>query len=155
MVNNDGNDTLYRVIPDPGKHLANSQDTVEAYRGVFLDNVTNKPCGAAELVPVSPEELSESSGVSSIGKTIATVAATYAIIEFGKAVAPHVKRWTTEKAIPWVKRKWNELKGDKPKEEKDAIQTEPVKYKGFVVLEGGMNNTEDETNQQKKEVCNS
>ena len=60
-----------------------------------------------------------------------------------------------EKAAPWVKRKWNELKGDKPKEEKDAIQTEPVKYKGFVVLEGGMNNTEDETDQKRKEVCNS
>ena len=27
-----------------------------------------------------------------------------------------------EKAAPWVKRKWNELKGDKPKEEKDAIK---------------------------------
>lgn len=89
MVNNDGNDTLYRVIPEPGKHLANSQDTAGAYRGVYLDNATNRPCGAAELVPVSSNESSDGSGVSSASTALAAAAATvatYAIIEIGNAI---------------------------------------------------------------------
>lgn len=154
VVNNDGNDTLYRVIPEAGKHLAYSQDTAGAYRGVYLDNETNRPCGAAELVPVPSNESSDNTGVSSAGTAIVATIATAAIIEIGKAAAPHVKKWALEKAVPWVKQKWSELKGDKPNEAKDAIRTEPVMYKGFVVIEGGMNNPGVETNQQREEVCN-
>lgn len=105
-------------------------------------------------MPVPSNESSDSPGVSSAGTAIVAAVATTAIIEIGRAAAPYVKKWATEKAIPWVKRKWNELQGDRSTEANDAIQIEPIKYKGFVVLEGGMNNTEVKTNQQRKEVCN-
>ncbi|MBD5543566.1 MAG: hypothetical protein HDR01_04785 [Lachnospiraceae bacterium] len=37
---------LYRLIPEEGKHLAESHNTEGAYRGVYLDDETNKPSGA-------------------------------------------------------------------------------------------------------------
>jgi len=53
-------DDLYRLIPEEGKHLADSHDTDGAYRGVYLDDETNKPCGAGEFVKVDPSELTSS-----------------------------------------------------------------------------------------------
>lgn len=43
---------LYELIPEEGKHLADSHDTEGAVRGVYLDDETNKPCGAGEFMPV-------------------------------------------------------------------------------------------------------
>ena len=47
---------LYELIPEEGKHLADSRDTEGAVRGVYLDDETNKPCGAGEFMPVSTDE---------------------------------------------------------------------------------------------------
>ena len=43
---------LYELIPEEGKHLADSHNTEGAFRGVYLDNETNTPCGAGEFMPV-------------------------------------------------------------------------------------------------------
>lgn len=47
---------LYRLIPEEGKHLAESRDTEGAYRGVYLDDETNKPSGAGEFIKVEDDE---------------------------------------------------------------------------------------------------
>ena len=47
----------YKLIPEEGKHLANSRKTEGANRGVYLDDKTNKPNGAGEFIKVDPAEL--------------------------------------------------------------------------------------------------
>ncbi len=47
---------LYRLIPEEGKHLAESRDTEGAYRGVYLDDETNKPSGAGEFFKVEDND---------------------------------------------------------------------------------------------------
>ena len=56
-------DDLYKLIPEEGKHLAESRNTKGAYRGVYLDDETNKPSGAGEFVKVNPEELNNEAAV--------------------------------------------------------------------------------------------
>lgn len=104
-------DNLYRLIPEEGKHLANSHDTEGAYRGVYLDDETNKPCGAGEFVKVdfddsddcenSVEDNSESSAGTLIGIGIAIGAGLVAGL---MTAYPHVKKWVVEAFIPKFKR---------------------------------------------------
>lgn len=56
-------DDLYKLIPEEGKHLAESRNTKGAYRGVYLDDETNKPSEAGEFVKVNPEELNNEAAV--------------------------------------------------------------------------------------------
>ena len=56
-------DDLYKLIPEEGKHLAESRNTKGAYRGVYLDDETNKPSGAGEFVKVNPEDLNNEAAV--------------------------------------------------------------------------------------------
>lgn len=96
---------LYKLIPEDGKHLADSKDTLGAVRGVYLDNETNKPCGAGEFVPV------ESSNTSGISPATVSALVTLALAS-GYAIAkatPYVVKWVRGTAIPWVKRTWNSL----------------------------------------------
>lgn len=107
-------DDLYRLIPEEGKHLAESRDTEGAYRGVYLDDETNKPSGAGEFVKVDPDELYDRDGdiqlsdstseTSDAGATIFIVAAAFAIGVGVAKTAPHVKKWVNEKAAPAIKR---------------------------------------------------
>ena len=46
---------LYRAVHPEGTHLAASKDTEGSYRGVLLDNETNRVVGQAEFVLVEPE----------------------------------------------------------------------------------------------------
>lgn len=46
---------LYRAVHPEGTHLASSKDTEGSYRGVLLDNETNRVVGQAEFVLVEPE----------------------------------------------------------------------------------------------------
>ena len=111
-------DELYRLIPEEGKHLADSHDTEDAVRGVYLDDETNKPCGAGEFVKVNLDELmedyaSDNSDGSDENNDALAIAALIGIgIAIGvaaKTAYPHVKSWITEKAIPGVKKVWNGL----------------------------------------------
>lgn len=111
-------DDLYRLIPEEGKHLANSNDTEGAYRGVYLDDETNKPSGAGEFVKVNPEDLVDSSETNPVENEPPSgdAAAIAAILGIGIAIGvviakafPYVKQWATETAIPKAKTLWNKL----------------------------------------------
>lgn len=107
-------DNLYRLIPEEGKHLANSHDTEGAYRGVYLDDETNKPCGAGEFVKVDFDDSDdcenpvEDDSESSVGTLIIGIAIGAV---FMKAY-PHVKKWAVEALIPKFKRFFAALRGE-------------------------------------------
>lgn len=101
------NDELYyRLIPEEGKHLAHSHNVEDALRGVYLDDVTNKPCGAAELIPVNPEDLKIENHKSSNAAFIAAGFFTAGVLI--TAAYPHVKSFITNKIVPNSKKFWNE-----------------------------------------------
>lgn len=107
-------DDLYRLIPEEGKHLAESHDTEGAFRGVYLDDETNKPSGAGEFVKVDLDDLiehdddqvldtpSDSSDGAAIG--LLSAAGAFVLGVIATKAAPHVKKWATEKAGPAIKR---------------------------------------------------
>lgn len=104
------NDDLYKLIPEEGKHLAKSKDTDDAYRGVYLDDETNKPCGAGEFVKVNPDELLDREETEPIVEDSTVAALLVAIgvaIGIGAAKAyPRVKTWVVNSVIPKVKPFW-------------------------------------------------
>lgn len=110
---------LYRLIPEEGKHLAESRDTEGAYRGVYLDDVTNKPSGAGEFIKVDPDELEDTDNDSiSDNKESSDAAGIAALITLGIGIGvgiakayPSVKEWVKETALPSVKGFWNKLFG--------------------------------------------
>lgn len=55
---------FYKLIPEEGKHLADSHGTEGAVRGVYLDDETNKPCGAGEFMPVNIDDNGDNDSVS-------------------------------------------------------------------------------------------
>lgn len=93
------NNDLYRLIPEEGKHLADSHDTVGAFRGVYLDDKTNKPCGAGEFVKVDPSEYRIS--FKEKGELI------FLGIVIAKAY-PHIEKYVLDKVIPAIKKFWND-----------------------------------------------
>lgn len=106
---------LYKLIPEEGKHLADSHDTEGAVRGVYLDDETNKPCGAGEFMVVD-----DSDGILD-GNALAIVG--ILAIGFGIGVVatkayPHVKKWIATTAMPSVKKFWRKVtkKGPEPEE---------------------------------------
>ena len=123
-------DNLYRLIPEEGKHLANSHDTEGAYRGVYLDDETNKPCGAGEFVKVDlddsddRENPAEDNSESSAGTLIGIGIAIGATLVAGLMTAyPHVKKWVVEAFIPKLKRCFAPLRGE------DTMATEDDKQR--------------------------
>ncbi len=107
-------DDLYRLIPEEGKHLADSKDTEGAFRGVYLDDETNKPCGAGEFVKVdsddpSESEDSESGADSSSASSLGLIAAGIMIGVALDAAYPHVKKWVVGSAVPKSKHLWRKL----------------------------------------------
>lgn len=115
---------LYELIPEEGKHLADSHDTEGAVRGVYLDDETNKPCGAGEFIPVELDEDEDSEYEYDLGEGETDVKAL--LIAFGFFVCgvvatkayPHVKKWATTTAVPGVKKLWRKItkKGPEPEE---------------------------------------
>lgn len=102
---------LYELIPEEGKHLADSHNTEGAVRGVYLDDETNKPCGAGEFMPVDIDDDSE---LNPVGGEIDGKAL---LIAFGCFVGgvvvtkayPYVKKWVTTTAVPGVKQFWQKV----------------------------------------------
>lgn len=119
---------FYELIPEEGKHLADSHDTEGAVRGVYLDDETNKPCGAGEFMPVDIDEVEDNDPVDdydsdgSLDGSALTIAGILAIgIGIGVAATkayPHVKKWITTTAMPGVKKFWRKVtkKGPEPEE---------------------------------------
>jgi len=111
---------LYRVIRKEGTHLASSNDTAGASRGILFDD-TNKLVGHAEWVKVDESEYErdysydyqenqqkvelspdEQKFAQLVAEAIAAGTA-YVLTEY---VAPHVNRWWQNKAVPTMKEKW-------------------------------------------------
>ena len=119
---------LYELIPEEGKHLADSHDTEGAVRGVYLDDETNKPCGAGEFMPVDIDEVEDNDPVDdydsdgSLDGSALTIAGILAIgIGIGVAATkayPHVKKWITTTAMPGVKKFWRKVTKTGPEPEK-------------------------------------
>lgn len=119
---------LYELIPEEGKHLADSHDTEGAVRGVYLDDETNKPCGAGEFMPVDIDEVEDNDPVDdydSDGSLDGSALAIAGILVIGIGVGvaatkayPHVKKWITTTAVPGVKKFWRKVtkKGPEPEE---------------------------------------
>jgi len=150
-------DDLYRLIPEEGKHLADSHDTDGAYRGVYLDDETNKPCGAGEFVKVDPSELSSSddtddnngNGISP--EQAAAIAAIFTAVGVAAAKAyPHVKEFVVTKIAPPVKRFWNTKIRKKKTENAIGCISESTDLSIDVVLEEYRENMS--SNEAKKEL---
>lgn len=135
-------DDLYRLIPEDGKHLADSHDTEGAYRGVYLDDETNKPCGAGEFVKVDPSELTASNDINNNNgngislEQAAAIAAISALLGVAAAKAsPHVKKFVVTKVAPPVKRFWNTKIRKKKAENAIDCKSESTELSIDVVLE--------------------
>ncbi len=50
------NETLYRMVPEEGKHPANSKKNPGAISGAALDDITNKPSGTIDFKPIGITE---------------------------------------------------------------------------------------------------
>ncbi len=134
-------DDLYRLIPEEGKHLADSHDTDGAYRGVYLDDETNKPCGAGEFVKVDPSELTSSDDTNDnngngISPEQAAIAAIFTAVGVVATKAhPHVKKFVVTKVAPPVKRFWNTKIRKKKAENAIDCKSESTELSIDVVLE--------------------
>lgn len=113
---------LYELIPEEGKHLADSHNTEGAVRGVYLDDETNKPCGAGEFMPVDIDDADDFE-LNSVAGEIDGKSLLIAFVCFVGGVAvtkayPHVKNLVTATAIPGVKKFWRKVtkKGAEPEE---------------------------------------
>ena len=110
---------LYELIPEEGNHLADSHDTEGAVRGVYLDDETNKPCGAGEFMPVDIDEVEDNDPINdydSDGSLDGNALAIAGILVIGIGIGvaatkayPHVKKWITTTAVPGVKKFWRKV----------------------------------------------
>jgi hypothetical protein len=118
----------YKPIIKEGTHLAPSKKTPGAFRGTQLSNANNQVDGQTEWVKVeedeydyrySPRAYEDSCEKVELTKEqreladmIGDVAAA-AIIALLAAVAPHIKNWWQETAVPSIKRTWQDITGKK------------------------------------------
>ncbi len=112
---------VYRLIHKEGTHLASSNDTEGASRGILFDDNTNKLVAHAEWVKVDESEYGgdysydyqenqreaelspeDQKLAQLVGEAIAA-GTVYVLTEF---VAPRVERWWQNTAVPTMKEKW-------------------------------------------------
>ena len=126
---------LYELIPEEGKHLADSHNTEGAFRGVYLDNETNTPCGAGEFMPVDigDDEDSDSytpdatlEGTAFDFVDILTVGIGIGIGVVGTKAYPYVKKWITTTAVPGIKEFWQKITKKTPEESIECTKAEIV-----------------------------
>lgn len=129
---------LYELIPEEGKHLADSHDTEGAVRGVYLDDETNKPCGAGEFMPVDIDDDEDSDSVgdyTSDGNLEGGAFAFASILAIGIGIGvvatkayPHAKKWITTTAVPGVKKFWRKMSKKEPEQfiECAKAETTPI-----------------------------
>jgi len=111
----------YKLIKESGKHLANSRNVEGAVRGVYLDNITNKPCGAGEFVKVKIDTSSNKTGLS--GEEVAAIGTFCAVVGFVVAEAtPYVIRWAKSTFVPWIKQTWTKIRDIPNKKQSPVLQ---------------------------------
>ncbi|HUN03698.1 MAG TPA: hypothetical protein PLS00_12640, partial [Niabella sp.] len=114
---------LYRVKHKKGTHLGSSQDTPGAFRGTLFDN-ENKLVGHAELEkvdeseygydysyddPRNQQEVELSPEMQKIAQAMGELFAAATMYVFTEYVAPPVKHWWQNEAVPTIKKKWQTL----------------------------------------------
>lgn len=124
-------ENLYRVIHKEGAHIASSNDTDGAFRGNLLDDDTNKPVGNAEWVKVNvneydymddyqetTQEVELSPEAQEFAQFLGEMIVAGTSFVLSEVVAPRVKHWWQDKAMPTLKGKWNGV--TEKKKEKQA-----------------------------------
>jgi hypothetical protein len=114
---------LYRVKHKKGTHLGSSQDTPGAFRGTLFDN-ENKLVGHAELEkvdeseygydysydnPLNQQEVELSPEMQKFSQAMGELIAAATMYVLAEYVAPPVKHWWQNEAIPTIKEKWQTL----------------------------------------------
>lgn len=112
---------LYRVKLKEGTHLASSQDTHGTFRGTLYDDETNKLVGHAELekvdeseygwdhsydYPLDQQEVELSPEMQKLTQAVGALFAIATIHVITEHVAPGIKHWWQNKAVPTIKKKW-------------------------------------------------
>jgi hypothetical protein len=112
---------LYRLIRKEGTHLASSNDTEGASRGILFDNDTNKLVAHAEWVKVDESEheghysydyqenqqkVELSPEEQELAQFVGEVIGAGTLYVLTEYVAPHVNRWWQNKALPTMNQKW-------------------------------------------------
>jgi hypothetical protein len=132
---------LYRLIDKEGTHLASSNDTEGASRGMLLDDNTNKLVGHAEWVKVDESEYEsgypygyqenqqkvelspeEQKSAQLVGEAIAA-ATVYVLTEY---VAPRVERWWQNTAVPTMKEKWEIFTGKRKDKKRSELHPNEI-----------------------------
>lgn len=119
-------ENLFELIPEEGKHLAESKDTPGTFRGVYLDDETNKVSGAGEFRPVKKEDL-KGDGLDMQSAAVGAAAGGVVVILY-----PYVKKLVVEQIIPKAKQIWDEWWGS---EESSAQEEEYEEEASFEVLD--------------------
>lgn len=106
-------EVLYRVIHDPGVHIASSNKTKGRFRSNLLDDNTNRPDGFAELEPVANSENQHKGELSPLAQVgvhlLETLVATIAVPFLKEIVYPHINQLWLNNFKPTIKKKWNNL----------------------------------------------
>ena len=114
---------MYRVKHKEGTHLGSSQDTSGAFRGTLFDN-ENKLVGHAEWEkvdeseygydysyddPLNQQEVELSPEMQKLAQAMGELFAAATMYVFTEYVAPPVKHWWQNEAVPTIKEKWQTL----------------------------------------------
>lgn len=145
---------LYRAVHKKGAHLASSNDTDGAYRGNLLNDKTNKFDGNAEWVKVDESEYKNdysynyqenqqqeelSPEAKELAQFFADIIASGTMLFLDEYVAPRVKHWWEDKAMPILKEKWSSItKKEKPKQTKKVSKQSKVQTTEIDVISGSV-----------------
>ena len=112
---------LYRVKLKEGTHLASSQDTPGTYRGTLYDDNSNQLVGHAEWEKVDESEYERdysydysldqqdvelSPEMQKLAQAMGEAIAAATMYVLTKYVAPPVKHWWQNEAVPTIREKW-------------------------------------------------
>jgi len=150
---------LYRVKHKEGTHLGSSQDTPGAFRGTLYDN-ENRLVGHAELekvdeseygydysydAPLNQQDVELSPEMQKLAQAMGEILASATMYVFTEYVAPPVKHWWQNEAVPTIKEKWQILtdktknklspKGKKSKSHTNEFPTASQTFQGMFSLE--------------------
>ncbi len=121
MSKREQSEDLYRPIFKEGTHLAPSRDNPETFRGTVFDDKTNKLVGHAEWekvdaseygwdysydYPLDQQEVELSPEMQKLAQAVGELFAAATMYVITEHVAPGVKHWWQNKAVPTIRKKW-------------------------------------------------
>ncbi len=109
------NEPLYYRIPEEGKHPANSKKNPGAISGAALDDITNKPSGASDFMPVGMTEAEyiQAQQMSIVLCDLLRTGLDYTLPRLGHwfctSAYPHLVKVTIPAAKKKVSEVWNQV----------------------------------------------